>query len=69
MSYSISPKYDRVIARIQDLIERKAPRPYDLIILSDHGQSFGHTFLQRYGYTLKEFVERHLPQGTTARCR
>ncbi len=58
-------QYDRVIARIKDLIERKAPRPYDLIILSDHGQSFGHTFLQRYGYTLKEFVERHLPQGTT----
>ncbi len=58
-------QYDRVIGRIKDIIERKAPRPYDLLILSDHGQSFGHTFLQRYGYSLKEFVERYVPQGTT----
>src|SRR5512139_1150209 len=58
-------QYDRVIARIKDIIERKAPRPYDLLILSDHGQSFGHTFLQRYGYSLKEFVERYVPEGTT----
>jgi uncharacterized membrane protein YvlD (DUF360 family) len=58
-------QYDQVIGRIKDIIERKAPRPYDLLILSDHGQSFGHTFLQRYGYSLKEFVERYVPQGTT----
>src|SRR5512136_80314 len=58
-------QYDRVIGRIKDIIERKAPRPYDLLILSDHGQSFGHTFLQRYGFSLKEFVERYVPQGTT----
>jgi uncharacterized membrane protein YvlD (DUF360 family) len=59
-------QYDQVIARIKDIIERKAPRPYDLLILSDHGQSFGHTFLQRYGYSLKEFVEQNLPAGTQA---
>jgi hypothetical protein len=58
-------QYDRVIGRIKDIIERKAPRPYDLLILSDHGQSFGHTFLQRYGYSLKDLVERYVPQGTT----
>jgi uncharacterized membrane protein YvlD (DUF360 family) len=58
-------QYDQVIARIKDIIERKAPRPYDLLILSDHGQSFGHTFLQRYGYSLKDFVQRYVPQGTT----
>src|SRR5512136_2645313 len=58
-------QYDRVIGRIKDIIERKAPRPYDLLILSDHGQSFGHTFLMRYGYSLKEFVEKNLPAGTT----
>ena len=46
-------------------IDEKAPRPYDLIILSDHGQSFGATFKQRYGLSLKEFIEQHLPQGTT----
>src|SRR5512137_804153 len=58
-------QYDRVIGRIKDIIERKAPRPYDLLILSDHGQSFGHTFLMRYGFSLKELVERYVPQGTT----
>src|SRR5512136_1714451 len=58
-------QYDRVIARIKDIIERKAPRPYDLLILSDHGQSFGHTFLMRYGFSLKELVEKYVPQGTT----
>ena len=58
-------QYDRVIGRIQDIIERKAPRPYDLLILSDHGQSFGHTFLMRYGFSLKDLVERYVPKGTT----
>jgi hypothetical protein len=57
-------QYDQVIARLKEIIERKAPRPYDLLILSDHGQSFGHTFLQRYGYSLKDFVQRYEPQGT-----
>ena len=35
------PRYDQVIARVRRVIKEKAPRPYDLIILSDHGQSFG----------------------------
>jgi uncharacterized membrane protein YvlD (DUF360 family) len=64
-AFKVLRQYDRVIARVKDIIERKAPRPYDLLILSDHGQSFGHTFLQRYGYSLKELVERYVPQGTT----
>ena len=63
-AFKVLRQYDRVIARIKDIIERKAPRPYDLLILSDHGQSFGHTFLMRYGYSLKEFVEKNLPAGT-----
>ena len=33
-----------------------APRPYKFIVLSDHGQSLGATFLQRYGKTLGEVV-------------
>jgi uncharacterized membrane protein YvlD (DUF360 family) len=58
-------QYDRTIARIREVIHRKAPRPYDLIILSDHGQSFGATFKMRYGHDLKTFIEQHLPQGAT----
>jgi uncharacterized membrane protein YvlD (DUF360 family) len=55
--------YDRFIDSVRHIIETKAPRPYELIILSDHGQSFGATFKMRYGYTLKEFIEEHMPAG------
>lgn len=37
---------------------RLAPRPYHLVILSDHGQSGGATFKQRYGQTLGALVEQ-----------
>jgi hypothetical protein len=57
-------QYDHVIRRIRDTIANKAPRPYELIILSDHGQSYGWTFKQRYGKSLQEYIEEHMPQGT-----
>jgi uncharacterized membrane protein YvlD (DUF360 family) len=56
--------FDRFIGHVREMIATKAPRPYELLLLSDHGQSFGPTFLMRYGYTLKEFIERHMPEGT-----
>ncbi len=56
--------FDRFIGTVQEFIRTKAPRPYELLLLSDHGQSFGPTFLMRYGYTLKEFIEEHMPAGT-----
>ena len=56
--------FDRFIGNAREMIATKAPRPYELLLLSDHGQSFGPTFLMRYGYTLKEFIERHMPAGT-----
>jgi uncharacterized membrane protein YvlD (DUF360 family) len=58
-------RYDRVIARVRRAVQERAPRPYDLVLLSDHGQSFGPTFKMRYGVTLKEFIEQQLPQGVT----
>jgi uncharacterized membrane protein YvlD (DUF360 family) len=51
-------RVDRAIARIGSAVEH-APRPYRLVVLSDHGQSQGATFLQRYGETLEQFVQRH----------
>jgi uncharacterized membrane protein YvlD (DUF360 family) len=57
-------QYDKTIARIADVIQRKGARAYDLILLSDHGQSFGPTFKQRYGYNLKGLIEQHLPAGS-----
>jgi hypothetical protein len=55
-------RLDKTLARLRRVLKDKAPRPYDLIILSDHGQSFGPTFLQRYGVSIKEFIEQQLPE-------
>ena len=35
---------------------KDAPRPYRFVVVSDHGQSLGATFLQRYGETLESVV-------------
>jgi uncharacterized membrane protein YvlD (DUF360 family) len=48
-------KVDRQIARVE-ATRKQAPRPYRLVVLSDHGQSQGATFLQRYGVTLEDLV-------------
>ena len=64
-AFKVLATYDQVIARVHKTIQEKAPRPYDLIVLSDHGQSFGATFKQRYGLSLKEFIEQQVPQGIT----
>jgi uncharacterized membrane protein YvlD (DUF360 family) len=48
------------------LIERArryAPRPYAIVVLSDHGQTQGATFKQRNGYGLDELVRRSLSGG------
>jgi hypothetical protein len=52
-------RLDRELGRL----ERAAAlctRRYHLVVLSDHGQSQGATFLQRYGETLESVVERSL---------
>jgi hypothetical protein len=59
-------QFDRTIARILMAVERNAPRPYEFILLSDHGQSFGATFEQRYEISILEFIQQQLPQGTSA---
>ena len=46
---------DRQIARIA-AARRFAPRPYRLVVLSDHGQSQGATFRDRYGTSLEDLV-------------
>lgn len=57
-------QYDKVIHRIRETIQHKAPRPYELVILSDHGQSYGWTFKQRYGKSLHELIVELSPSGT-----
>jgi uncharacterized membrane protein YvlD (DUF360 family) len=51
-------RVDLAIARIAGAVEH-APRPYRLVVLSDHGQSQGATFRQRYGEELADVVARH----------
>jgi uncharacterized membrane protein YvlD (DUF360 family) len=57
-------KVDRQVARIEKAVA-EAPRPYRLVVLSDHGQSQGATFLQRYGYSLQELVEKACDSAST----
>jgi hypothetical protein len=38
----------------------KTPRPYKIVVVSDHGQSQGSTFKQRYGMTLEELALSHI---------
>jgi uncharacterized membrane protein YvlD (DUF360 family) len=52
-------KLDKQFARIARA-RRFAPRPYEIVVLSDHGQTQGATFKQRNGYGLDELVERSL---------
>jgi hypothetical protein len=46
---------DSVLGTIE-LAATDAPRPYRFVILSDHGQSLGATFRQRYGVTLEAVI-------------
>ena len=50
-------KVDRQLRRIMN-VAPLSPRPYRFVILSDHGQSQGSTFLDRYGYSLEDMVSR-----------
>ncbi|MGX1273330.1 phage holin family protein [Streptomyces phaeoluteigriseus] len=48
-------RLDRSLALIENVAEH-APRPYRVVVLSDHGQSPGETFRARYGLTLGDLV-------------
>ena len=52
-------KIDQQFGRIVKA-RRYAPRPYEIVVLSDHGQTQGATFKQRNGYGLDELVKRSL---------
>jgi uncharacterized membrane protein YvlD (DUF360 family) len=55
-------KLDGQFGRI-DRARLYAPRPYEIVVLSDHGQTQGATFKQRSGYGLDELVRRSLESG------
>jgi uncharacterized membrane protein YvlD (DUF360 family) len=52
---AVLERLDRSIALIAKVADH-APRPYRIVLLSDHGQSPGETFQGAYGLTLKDLV-------------
>ena len=56
-------RLDQQFAKLERIAEF-APRPYKFVVLSDHGQSQGATFLQRFDETLEDVVKRAIAEGT-----
>ncbi|MBQ6512064.1 phage holin family protein [Methanobrevibacter sp.] len=52
---------DKQIKHLTDA-NRYCPRDYQFVIQSDHGQTNGATFTQRYGETFEDFVKSLLPE-------
>jgi uncharacterized membrane protein YvlD (DUF360 family) len=46
---------DRYFGRIEQIL-KQAPRPYHIVVLSDHGQTLGLTFKNAHGVELEELV-------------
>ncbi len=61
-------KLDQQFGRI-DRARRYAPRPYEIVVLSDHGQTQGATFKQRNGYGLDELVQRSVDRVVVGELR
>jgi uncharacterized membrane protein YvlD (DUF360 family) len=55
---------DRAIGRLERLVP-DCPRPYRFVIVSDHGQSQGATFRQRYGETIEEWLRARIGADIT----
>ncbi|MFL6289075.1 MAG: alkaline phosphatase family protein [Actinomycetes bacterium] len=49
---------DRVVGALERVAKSGVPpRDYEIVLVSDHGQSQGATFLQRYGLSLEQLVQ------------
>ncbi|MFL5892239.1 MAG: phage holin family protein [Solirubrobacterales bacterium] len=61
-AFAVLKQHDAQLARLERAVAQ-APRPYHLVVLSDHGQSQGRPFRQRYGIELEELVRNALADG------
>ncbi|MGZ5329930.1 MAG: phage holin family protein [Solirubrobacterales bacterium] len=61
-AFAVLRQHDAQLARLERAIEL-APRPYRLVVLSDHGQTQGRPFRQRYGIELEQLVAGALGHG------
>jgi uncharacterized membrane protein YvlD (DUF360 family) len=59
---AVLARHDRQLQRLERAVAQ-APRPYHLIVLSDHGQTQGAPFRARYGVTLEQLVDGALARG------
>ena len=68
-----SPDARRVLKKMEGQFRqlehaaRRAPRPYQFVVLSDHGQSTGATFRRRYGLTLDQLVHQLMGEQPNVR--
>lgn len=62
-AFKVLHKLDKNFGRLATAVA-DAPRPYHLVVLSDHGQTGGATFLQRYGKSLQDFVQELMVEET-----
>jgi len=67
-SLRVLSQLDRAFARVKRAAQT-AERPYQFVILSDHGQTQGATFKQRYGRTLKQAIQTLLPRDLKIHAR
>jgi uncharacterized membrane protein YvlD (DUF360 family) len=59
---AVLKRHDRQLERLERAVAQ-SPRPYHLVVLSDHGQTQGAPFRLRYDETLEEVVKGALAQG------
>jgi hypothetical protein len=60
---AVLKRHDQQLARLERATAQ-SPRPYHLVVLSDHGQTQGAPFRQRYGKTLQALVQEALARGS-----
>jgi uncharacterized membrane protein YvlD (DUF360 family) len=61
-AFTVLKRLDAQLVRLERAA-LQAPRPYHLVVLSDHGQTQGRPFRQRHGETLEEVVRRLVAGG------
>ncbi len=64
-AFAVLRRHDKQLARLERAVAL-APRPYHLVVLSDHGQTAGRPFRQRCGQTLEEVVRGAIERGRVA---
>jgi type I phosphodiesterase/nucleotide pyrophosphatase len=62
-AWRAAARIDESLGRIVDAIDRSAS-PYGLVLLSDHGQSLGTTYRQRFGRGLAEHIRVLIGEGS-----